>query len=190
MREIASLCRAETNLALAIEWLEAAAIAVSTEEKLEVLLRPELTSARRLHDKLWEETGGAEPSEGFFISRVETDLGNVTSGRQLRERERGRSDLSSLQFSLLCRGETLPHTKTVSDHQQCSISTVEDAYFILGQCPLSRQVLTLTLISIYVAPLHIEVLSEDPRIVMFHDFLTELEMITLKQMTLAEIEVK
>ena len=25
---------------------------------------------------------------------------------------------------------------------------------------------------------------------MFHDFLTELEMITLKQMTLAEIEVK
>lgn len=44
--------------------------------------------------------------------------------------------------------------------------------------------------SIYVAPLHIEVLSEDPRIVMFHDFLTELEMITLKQMTLAEIEVK
>ena len=188
MREIASLCRAETNLALAIEWLEAAAISVSTEEKLEVLLRPELTSARRLHDKLWEETGGAEPSEGFFISRVETDLGNVTSGRQLRERERGRSDLSSLQFSLLCRGETLPHTKTVSDHQQCSISTVEDAYFILGQCALCRPVLTL--ISIYVAPLHIEVLSEDPRIVMFHDFLTELEMNTLKQMTLAEIEVK
>ena len=188
MREIASLCRAETNLALAIEWLEAASISVSTEEKLEVLLRPELTSARRLHDKLWEETGGAEPSEGFFISRVETDLGNVTSGRQLRERERGRSDLSSLQFSLLCRGETLPHTKTVSDHQQCRISTVEDAYFILGQCALSRPVLTL--ISIYVAPLHIEVLSEDPRIVMFHDFLTELEMNTLKQMTLAEIEVK
>ena len=43
---------------------------------------------------------------------------------------------------------------------------------------------------IFLAPLHIEVLSEDPRIVMFHDFLTELEMVTLKQLTLAELEVK
>ena len=45
-------------------------------------------------------------------------------------------------------------------------------------------------LTISLAPLHIEVLSEDPRIVMFHDFLTEREMVTLKQMTLAELEVK
>ena len=138
IREIISLCRAEANLALAIEWLEAAAITVSAEEELEASLQSELASARRLHDKLWEEAGGAGggagPSEGLFISRVVTDLGNVSSARQLRERERGRSDLSSLQFSLLCRGESLPHTKTLPHHQQCRVSTEEDPYFLLGEC--------------------------------------------------------
>ena len=147
MREIASLCQAEANLALAIEWLEAAAITVSGEEELEAPLKSDLASARRLHDKLWEEAGGAgagggpRPSERLFISRVVTDLANVSTGRQLRERERGRSDLSSLQFSLLCRGESLPHTKTLPHHQQCSFSTVEDPYFLLGQS--GRPVLTL-----------------------------------------------
>ena len=133
IREIVLLCRAEANLALAIEWLEAAAI--MAEEELEAQLQSELSSARQLHDQLWEEAGGgAGPSERLFISRVMTDLGNVTSGRQLRGRERGRSDLSSLQFSLLCRGESLPHTKTLPHLQQCSISTVEDPYFLLGEC--------------------------------------------------------
>ena len=138
----------EANLALAIEWLEAAAITVSAEDEMEAELQSELQSelatARRLHDKLWEEAGGgAGPSEGLFISRVVTDLanGSVSSGRQLRGRERGRSDLSSLQFSLLCRGGSLPHTKTLPAHQQCSFSTVEDPYFLLGQC--GRPVLTL-----------------------------------------------
>ena len=139
MREIASLCRAESNLALAIEWLEAAAtLSTAQEEDGDARLQSELESSRMLHDKLWEEAGGpAKPSQRFFISRVLTDPANLTTGRVLRMRERGRSDLPSLQFSLLCRGETLPHTKTLSGLQQCRVSTEEDPYFLLGQFRIS-----------------------------------------------------
>ena len=142
MREIASLCQTESNLALAIEWLEAAASPGMAQEKGEADgetgLQSELESSRLLHDKLWEEAGGpAEPSQRFFISRVVTDPANLTTGRVLRMKERGRSDLPSLQFSLLCRGEALLHTKTLSGLQQCRFSTEEDSYFLLGQISTS-----------------------------------------------------
>ena len=144
MREIASLCQTESNLALAIEWLEAAASPGMAQEKGEeeeegeTGLQSELESSRLLHDKLWEEAGGpAEPSQRFFISRVLRDPANLTTGRVLRRMESGRSDIPSLQFSLLCRGETLPHTKTLSGLQQCRVSTEEDPYFLLGQFRIS-----------------------------------------------------
>ena len=122
---------------------------------------------------------GLRPNEEFFVSKIFTNEGNVLSGRTLRrmekeflEREPNKQSTGGFHlhdFSMLCRGEKLPHTKPLTQ-TQCRLSTMSDPYFIL-------------------CPLRLEKLSEDPSISIFHDFLSEMEMKSMKHAIMAQMQV-
>ena len=199
VRDISRLCQTEAHrlrpglgphLALAITWMEAA-LGLSGQQRPAV--QQELLSLAVRHDLAVEavERGeaGVLASEDLFLSKIVTSEGNVSSSRLLRRREReGRENLNDvLMFSLLCTGQTLPHTKPLSE-EKCRLSALEDPYFLLGEYLLTYQ--RIFPIKSCLAPLHIELLSEEPQISMFHDFLSNREMETMKQMIMVEMEVR
>ena len=119
------------------------------------------------------------PNEEFFVSKIITKEGNILSGRTLRRMEKEflekeppgkiKAGFHLHDFSMLCRGEILPHTKPMEE-TKCRLSSLDDPYFMIG-------------------PLHVETLSESPSITIFHDFLHEKEMKNMKHSIMAQMQV-
>ena len=123
---------------------------------------------------------GLFPNEEFFVSKIFTGNGNILSGRELRrmekeflDKEPTRQKLGGFHlhdFSMLCRGESLAQTKPLQQNE-CRHSLMGDPYFTL-------------------CPLRLETLSDSPRITIFHDFLSDNEMKTMKHSIMAQMQVR
>ena len=160
---------------------------------------------RELHDLHWRDPSQEPrlPNEEFFVSRLGPRAGpGPRTGRQLREREaeqlRGRvsgpgpgSYLDIHDYKALCQGGTLPGAEG-DRGRGCRLSTNGDPYFILGNRINGLSIATghvWIFTSDIPGPLHEEVLSESPSIVMFHDFLTSEEIKFMKNTIMSQMKV-
>ena len=142
-----------------------------------------MTRARIVHDRNWRTPVGQRgvlPNEEVFVSKILNDEGITKSGQELRKEEKvflqsepQVRDLSSgfniHDFYALCRGETLNQTKSLKD-PKCYSTALNDPYFLL-------------------APLHLEILSDDPQIHIFHQILTNQEMDFMTTRVMAQLKV-
>ena len=171
--------------ALAIEWAEGAdKISIDQHGSFSFNYRKEfLMRARIVHDRNWRTPVGQRgvlPNEEVFVSKILNDEGITKSGQELRKEEKvflqsepQVRDLSSgfniHDFYALCREETLNQTKPLKD-PKCYSTALNDPYFSL-------------------APLHLEILSDDPQIHIFHQILTNQEMDFMTTRVMAQLKV-
>ena len=120
------------------------------------------------------------PNEKVFVSKILNDDGITKTGQELRKEEKvflqsepQVRDLSTgfniHDFYTLCRGETLNQTKTIKD-PKCYLTTLNDPYFLL-------------------APLQLDILSDDPQIHIFHQILTNQEMNFMTTSVMSQLKV-
>ena len=171
--------------ALAIEWAEAAQKMSEAKQgsfahnyMVEFLRR-----VRLVHDRNWRTPVGHRgvlPNEELFVSKIVNDEGVMRTGQQLREEEivflQSEPQVRDLStgfnihdFYSLCRGEEINLTKPLED-PACLLTTNNDPYFLL-------------------APLRLEVLSDNPPIHIFHQVLTEAEMRFMKTRVMDQLKV-
>ena len=170
------------EFALAIEWAEAAKIALEKSRKenkhLEDTINSFLDQTKKDHDLHWkgpEENPGNLPNEEFFIRKT-----GISSGKELRAEEalqlsdqvldRKKDGWFVHDFNALCRGDAVNLNTSTSQHQRCLLTTNSDPYFIL-------------------APLKLEIISSDPVLLMYHDILTEGEMEMMKHHGFSQLVV-
>ena len=171
--------------ALAIEWAEGAdKISNDQHGSFSFNYRREfLMRARIVHDRNWRTPVGQRgvlPNEEVFVSKVLNDEGITKSGQKLRKEEKvflqsepQVRDLSSgfniHDFYAICRGETLNQTKPLK-HLKCYLTTLDEPYFLL-------------------APLQLEIISDDPQIHIFHQILTNQEMDFMTTRVMSQLKV-
>lgn len=163
--------------ALAIEWAEGALTLEKANDEPQVsMITTFLRIARRGHNNNWQSPKGQRgnyPNEEFFVRRIQKEL---TTGIQLRIEENyfwtnksGNNQFGNLKqefnihdFNSLCRGE-IENNLYTSTSPMCKFITKNDPYFIL-------------------APLKLEIISEDPLLHVYHDIITngEINFMTTK----------
>ena len=171
------------EFALAIEWAEAAKVALERSRKenkhLEDTINTFLKQTKHDHDISWKDpmdNPGNLPNEEFFIEKI----GIQRTGRKLRAQEavdvagqvldRDKEGWYVHDFTALCRGETVNMNKTTNTDSTCILTTNRDPYFIL-------------------APLRLEIISSDPVLFMYHDILTREEMDLMKYQGFSQLVV-
>ena len=172
--------------ALAIEWAEGAQKIAKKGDQSGRFVRELwefLNRARIVHDRNWKSPVGQRgvlPNEEVFVSKIFRDDGTTKSGKQLREEEKLflqtepqvrvlTSGFNIHDFYALCRGESLNMTKHPKN-PKCYTTTQDDPYFLL-------------------APLKLEMLSDDPPIYMYHHILTEGEIHFMTSSVMAQLKV-
>ena len=158
--------------AVAIEWLEAAKSL--DKETIDDEIEEFLIEVREAHDSVWEAPAadGVLPNEMIFVSRIYAEDGLVKSAKQLREEEKIffsteiEQDLTHggylHDFYSLCRGEEIPTVNSESN-MQCFEMKQTDPYLSLS-------------------PPKVEVVSNQPNIVLFHNIVTEKEITFIKNL--------
>jgi len=160
--------------ALAIEWAEGA-LTITNKKEDEKPMKNYATKflkyVRIQHNKNWISPmmlEGALPNEEFFVQRIMKSPKQVT-GKELRidgadflakeltkylPRKEG---FGINEFFALCRGEHFKHSYT-PPKPMCRLTTKNDPYF-------------------YLSPIKQEIVSEDPVLHLYHDVLTDSEML-------------
>ena len=165
------------EFALAIEWAEGA-LAITTnkgeDKDMEKMVTKFLQSARLAHNKNWVSPAGQRgnlPNEEYFVRKI-VNKPKLTTGKELRSEEtKFLNDSNSgylkqgyniHDFYALCRGERVPHSHAPST-PMCMLTTKNNPYF-------------------YLAPLKLEIVSEQPLLHLYHEILTdgEIQLMTSK----------
>ena len=179
--------------ALAYEWGEAALAvagrADSQNPELHRVITELLAQVRQEHDRSWRSSSdspGNLPNEEFFIGKIGD--GKRRSGRQLREAESralahqvlaGRDEGTAYHlhdFHALCRGEpiNMNRSQAAAAGYSCYLTSLGRPAFVL-------------------APLKLEVLSEQPSLYVFHEVLRpqvmkRMQDLVSSQLAAAEIQ--
>ena len=166
------------EFALAIEWAEGALTIVKNnghDKAMEEFITRFLNKARLEHNNNWRSAIGQKgnyQNEEFFFQRILYSPVQVT-GKDLRIKETTflltQSNAVHLNqgynmhdFYALCRGERVPHSHAPSI-PMCMLTTKNNPYF-------------------YLAPLKLEIVSEQPLLHLYHEILTdgEIQLMTSK----------
>ena len=167
--------------ALAIEWAEGA-LALTNDKPLETMITRFLHKARLEHNNNWHSPAGQRgnyPNEEFFVRRIENSP-SITTGRELRVEEvlflknntvngHLKQGFNIHDFYSLCRGETDTPAYTLSTPPKCKLTTKNDPYFFL-------------------APLKLEVVSEEPVLHLYHEILTDGEISFMTTKILSQLQ--
>ena len=170
--------------ALAIEWAEGALTLVENNEDdkdMEKSITRFLQRARLEHNNNWRSPLGQRgnfPNEEFFVRRIENDS-ELTTGKDLRsegkiflgeETKDGplKQGYNIHDFYSLCRGEKVRHSHAPSN-PMCRLTTKDNPYFFL-------------------APLKLEILSEQPLLHLYHEVLTDGEIDVMTTRILSQLK--
>ena len=170
--------------ALAIEWAEGALTMANEvgDKPMGKVITRFLQKARLEHNNNWNSPVGQRgnyPNEEFFLKRIESSSPLLTSGKELRKEEtdflREESGNGHLKqgynihdFYSLCRGETVIHSHAPR-LPMCHLTTKNNPYFFL-------------------APLKLEILSEEPLLHLYHDILTDGEINFMTSRILSKLQ--
>ena len=173
------------EFALAIEWAEGAEEVITDPPGSFAFnyMKEFLNRARIVHDRNWKTPSGQRgvlPNEEVFVEKILHEDRTIKSGKYLRQKEMNFlesepqvRDLSSgfniHDFYSLCRTERLENLTKTLKNPYCYFQN-KDPYFVL-------------------APLKMEIVSEDPPIYIYHQILTEGEIEFMTTGVMAQLKV-